>query len=68
MQAIDLMPKQLEAFKLEIKHLKGQPATDDRRREGKAIIYHHMNRLMLLDLSLDSDSARAILANAYREI
>ena len=63
-----LIPKQLEAFKLEIQHLKGAPATDDNRREGKQIIYHHMSRLQLLDLNLNQEQARAILANAYRQI
>ena len=64
----DLLPSQLEAFKTEIKYLKGTPASDENRRAGKAIIYHHMSRLQMLDLSLSQDEARAILATAYQSI
>lgn len=63
-----LIPKQLEAFKIEISHLKGAPATDDNRREGQQIIYHHATRLQMLDLSLDLQGARALLATAYKQI
>lgn len=68
MQTTELIPAQLEAFKTEIKYLKGTPATDENRRAGKAIIYHHMNRLQMLDLSLSQEDARAILATAYKSI
>lgn len=68
MKSIDLIPKQLEAFKMEIKHLKGTPATEDNKKEGKQIISHHMSRLQMLDLSLDQDQARKILADAYQQI
>jgi hypothetical protein len=68
MQTTELIPAQLEAFKTEIKYLKGTPATDENRRAGKDIIYHHMSRLQMLDLSLSQDEARAILANAYKSI
>jgi hypothetical protein len=68
MKTIDLIPAQLEAFKTEIKHLKGAPATDENRRAGKDIIYHHMSRLQMLDLSLSQEDARAILATAYQSI
>lgn len=68
MQTTEFIPAQLEAFKTEIKYLKGTPATDENRRAGKDIIYHHMSRLQMLDLSLSQDEARAILANAYKSI
>jgi len=68
MKTTDLIPAQLEAFKTEIKHLKGTPATDENRRAGKDIIYHHMSRLQMLDLTLSQDDARAILAAAYKSI
>lgn len=68
MKTTELIPAQLEAFKTEIKYLKGTPATDENRRAGKDIIYHHMSRLQMLDLSLSQDEARAILATAYKSI
>jgi hypothetical protein len=68
MQATNLIPKQLEAFKLEISHLKGAPATEDNKAEGTAIIHHHATRLQLLDLSLNLQAARDLLATAYRQI
>jgi hypothetical protein len=68
MKTTDLIPAQLEAFKTEIKYLKGTPATDENRRAGKDIIYHHMSRLQMLDLTLSQDDARAILAAAYKSI
>ena len=68
MKTTELIPAQLEAFKTEIKYLKGSTASDENRRAGKAIIYHHMNRLQMLDLSLSQDEARAILAAAYKSI
>ena len=63
-----LIPKQLEAFKLEISHLKGAPATAENKAEGTAIIHHHATRLQLLDLSLNLQAARDLLATAYRQI
>ena len=68
MKTTELIPAQLEAFKTEIKYLKGTPATDENRRAGKDIIYHHMSRLQMLDLSLSQDEARDILATAYKSI
>jgi|688.fasta_scaffold1740605_2 hypothetical protein len=68
MKTTELIPAQLEAFKTEIKYLKGTPATDENRRAGKDIIYHHMSRLQMLDLTLSQDDARAILATAYKSI
>ena len=68
MNTANLIPKQLEAFKLEISHLKGAPATAENKAEGTAIIHHHATRLQLLDLSLDLKGARAILATAYCQI
>jgi hypothetical protein len=68
MKTTELIPAQLEAFKTEIKYLKGTTASDENRRAGKAIIYHHMGRLQMLDLSLSQEDARAILATAYQSI
>ena len=64
----DLIPSQLEAFKTEIKYLKGTPATDENRRAGLTIIHHHASRLQLLDLNLSQQDARDILATAYQSI
>jgi len=64
----DLIPSQLEAFKAEIKHLKGTAATDENKAEGLSIINHHASRLQLLDLNLSQQDARNILATAYQSI
>ena len=68
MTTANLIPKQLEAFKLEISHLKGAPATEANKTEGRDIIHHHATRLQLLDLSLSLQAARDLLATAYRQI
>jgi hypothetical protein len=68
MKTTDLIPAQLEAFKAEIKHLKGTPATAENKAEGLTIIHHHTNRLQLLDLNLSQQDARDILATAYQSI
>ena len=66
--ATNLIPAQLEAFKTEIKHLKGKPATDENKAAGVDIIKHHTSRLQLLDLNLSQQDARNILATAYLSI
>lgn len=68
MQAIDLSPAIIDAFKRTIKHLKGAPATDANKEEGKAIIMHFAGRLQLADLDLNQQDAMSILADAYRTI
>jgi hypothetical protein len=68
MKTTDFIPAQLEAFKAEIKHLKGTPATDENKAEGLTIINHHTSRLQLLDLNLSQQDARDILATAYQSI
>jgi len=66
--AAELIPAQLEAFKAQIKHLKGAAATAENKAEGRGIIEHHASRLQLLDLSLSQQAARDILTTAYRSI
>jgi hypothetical protein len=68
MKTIDLIPAQLEAFKAEIKYLKGTAATDENKAAGLNIINHHASRLQLLDLNLSQQDARAILSTAYQSI
>jgi len=68
MQLTTLKPILLEAFTQEIKHLKGSPATDANKKEGRAIIEHYTGRLQLLDLELSQADARAILATEYSKI
>lgn len=65
---LELIPAQLEAFKAQIKHLKGAAATPENKAAGREIIEHHAARLQLLDLSLSQQAARDILATAYRSI
>ena len=64
----ELKPELMKAFKQEIKHLKGAPATAENKAEGKAIIEHYTGRLQLLDLELSQAEARAILAFEYSSI
>ena len=66
--AHNLKPTLLESFKDAIKHLKGSPATDENKAEGRAIIEHYTGRLQLLDLELSQADARAILAFEYSKI
>jgi len=61
-------PELTVAFREAIKHLKGSPATDENKAEGKAIIEHYTGRLQLLDLELSQADARAILAFEYSKI
>lgn len=68
MKLTELKPVLMTAFTKEIKHLKGAPATDANKAEGRAIIEHYTSRLQLLDLELSEADARAILANVYRTI
>jgi hypothetical protein len=68
MKTTELIPAQLEAFKTEIKYLKGTAATDENKAAGLDIINHHASRLQLLDLSLSQQDARAILSTAYQSI
>jgi len=68
MKTTDFIPAQLEAFKTEIKHLKGTPATAENKAAGLTIINHHTSRLQLLDLNLSQQDARDILATAYQSI
>lgn len=68
MKSTALIPAHLESFKAAIKHLKGTPATEANKTEGRAIIQDFASRLQLLDLTLDQQAARDILANAYRQI
>jgi hypothetical protein len=64
----ELKPELMQAFKQEIKHLKGAPATAENKAEGRAIIEHYTGRLQLLDLELSQADARAILAFEYSSI
>jgi hypothetical protein len=66
--ATNLQPELLQAFSEAIKHLKGSPATEANKAEGKAIIEHYTGRLQLLDLELSQGQARAILAFEYSKI
>jgi len=66
--ATNLQPELLQAFSEAIKHLKGSPATEANKAEGKAIIEHYTGRLQLLDLELSQAEARAILAFEYINI
>jgi hypothetical protein len=67
-QAIELKPELTESFRQAIKHLKGAPATDANKAEGRAIIEHYTSRLQLLDLELSQAEARALLAFEYSSI
>ena len=64
----ELKPELMQAFKQEIKHLKGAPATAENKAEGRAIIEHYTGRLQLLDLELSQAEARALLAFEYSSI
>ena len=64
----ELKPELMTAFKQEIKHLKGAPATAENKAEGKAIIEHYTGRLQLIDLELSQADARASLAFEYSSI
>ncbi len=66
--AINFKPELMDSFKDAIKHLKGSPATDANKAEGRAIIEHYTGRLQLLDLELSQAEARAILATEYSKI
>lgn len=66
--AINFKPELMDSFKDAIKHLKGSPATDANKAEGRAIIEHYTGRLQLLDLELSQAEARAILAFEYINI
>jgi len=66
--ATNFKPELLESFKEAIKHLKGSPATDANKKEGRAIIEYYTGRLQLLDLELSQADARAILAFEYHNI
>lgn len=68
METITLAPALITAFCKTIKHLKGAPATPENIEEGRAIIDHFTGRIQMLDLSLSQENARAILAQAYRNI
>ena len=68
METIALEPALIKAFCKTIKHLKGAPATPKNIEEGRAIIDHFTGRIQMLDLSLSQENARAILAQAYRNI
>jgi len=61
-------PELLVSFQEAIKHLKGSPATDANKKEGRAIIEYYTGRLQLLDLELSQADARAILATEYSKI
>ena len=67
-QAAELIPAAVAAFKREIQHLKGAPATDANKAEGREIINRYAGQIQLMDLNLDQQAARDILAAAYRTI
>jgi hypothetical protein len=67
-QAAELIPAALEAFKREIQHLKGTPATDANKAAGREIINRYAGQIQLMDLTLGQQAARDILAAAYRTI
>lgn len=66
--AAALIPAALAAFKCEIEHLKGKPATEANKAEGREIIGHYTGKLQMLDLSLSQQAARDLLAAAYKTI
>ena len=67
-QAAELMPAAVAAFKREIQHLKGTPATDANKAAGREIINRYTGQIQLMDLSLSQQAARDILAASYRTI
>jgi hypothetical protein len=67
-QAAELIPAALAAFKCEIEHLKGAPATDANKAAGREIINHYTGKVQMLNLSLSQQAARDLLAAAYRTI
>lgn len=68
MNAAILKPQCLDAFKQEIKPLKGAPDTPDNRSTAAKTIQHFAARLQMLDLNLSEQQARQILATVYRTI
>lgn len=66
--ATDLIPAQLDAFREAIKPYKGQPDTPDNRETARSIITWHASMLQMLDLTLDQQQARAMLAQVYRQL
>ncbi len=68
MKTTAMIPQLLAAFTAEIQHLKGAPATPANKAEGREIIERYTGRLQLLDLGLNQQAARDILADAYRAI
>jgi hypothetical protein len=68
MQAAAMTPQLLASFTAEIQHLKGAPATDANKKEGREIIQRYTGQLQMLDLGLNHQAAREILANTYQAI
>lgn len=68
MQSIELIPLCLEAFKAEIKPLKGTPDTPENREAASHIIRVFTGKLQMLDLSLSAHQAALLLRNAYVSI
>lgn len=68
MNAAILKPQCIEAFRQEIKPLKGAPDTPDNRSTAAKTIQHFAARLQMLDLNLSEGQARQILATIYRTI
>lgn len=68
MHAETLKPQCLDAFRQEIKPLKGAPDTPDNRSAAAKTIQHFAARLQMLDLNLSEGQARQILATIYRTI
>jgi hypothetical protein len=68
MHAAALKPQCIEAFKQQIKPLKGAPDTPDNRTSAARVIQHHAARLQMLDLNMTEGQARQILAIIYKTI
>jgi len=68
MQATARTPQLLASFTAEIQHLKGAPATDANKQEGREIIQRYTGQLQMLDLGLNQQAAREILATVYKSI
>lgn len=66
--AAALIPAQLDAFRDDIRPYKGRPDTPENREAARSIISSHASMLQLLDLTLDQQQARAMLAQAYRQM
>ena len=68
MQTTARTPQLLASFAAEIQHLKGAPATDANKKEGREIIQRYTGQLQMLDLGLNQQAAREILATTYTAI